>query len=112
MHKQPTYVAFNGKAYQYVIHPIHVKAGERVRLYLMNVGPNNATSFHIIGTILDKVWIDGNPANEFVGMQAVYLGPAQGAIIEFVLPEKGTYAFVDHSFADAEMGAQGLFVAE
>jgi nitrite reductase (NO-forming) len=112
MHKSPMYVAFNGKINQYAIHPIHVKAGERIRVYFLNVGPNNATSFHVIGTIFDKVWIDGNPANQFVGMQAVYLGPAQGAIMEFVLPEKGHYTFVDHSFADAEMGAMGAFEAD
>jgi hypothetical protein len=32
--------------------------------------------------------------------------------MEFVLPEKGTYTFVDHSFANAELGAAGAFVAE
>lgn len=110
--KQPTFVAFNGKVAQYILHPIHVKAGDRIRVYFMNDGPNNATSFHVIGTIFDKVWFDGNPRNEFEGMQAVYLGPACGAIMEFVLPEKGRYTFVDHSFADAEMGAMGQFVAE
>ncbi len=110
--KHPTYVTFNGKPAQYAIHPIHVKAGEKIRLYLLNAGPNNATSFHVIGTILDKVWFDGNPKNEMEGMQAVYLGPATGAVVEFVLPEKGKYTFVDHSFADAEMGAQGIFQAD
>jgi nitrite reductase (NO-forming) len=110
--KQPTYVTFNGKAGQYVVHPLHVKAGQRVRMYVLNVGPNNATSFHVIGTILDKVWLDGNPKNELVGMQSVYLGPACAAIVEFVMPEKGHYTFVDHSFADAEMGAIGTIAAE
>lgn len=110
--KQPTFVTFNGKAAQYVINPLKVKAGERIRLYVLNAGPNNATSFHIIGTILDKVWLDGNPRNELVGMQSVYLGPASSAIIEFVLPEKGRYTFVDHSFADTEMGAIGAFEAQ
>lgn len=110
--KQPTQVTFNGKVGQYVTHPLKVKAGERIRMYILNAGPNNATSFHIIGTILDKVWLDGNPANELVGMQSVNLGPASGAVIEFVLPEKGRYTFVDHSFADAEMGAIGAIEAE
>jgi nitrite reductase (NO-forming) len=109
--KQPAFVTFNGKAGQYVVHPLTIKAGERIRLYVLNAGPNNATSFHIIGTILDKVWLDGNPKNELVGMQSVFLGPASGAVIEFVLPEKGRYPFVDHSFADAEMGAIGSFLA-
>jgi nitrite reductase (NO-forming) len=112
MRKQPNLVAFNGKAGQYIIRPIRVKAGERIRLYFLNAGPNNISSFHVIGTILDKVWIDGNPANQFVGMQAVLVGPAQGAIMEFVLPEKGSYTFVDHSFANAEMGAAGVFAAD
>ena len=112
MKKQPNYMAFNGKVAQYVIRPIHVKAGERIRLYFLNVGPNNISSFHVIGTILDKVWLEGNPANEFRGMQAVLVGPAQGAVMEFVLPEKGSYTFVDHSFANAAMGAIGVFAAD
>lgn len=112
MKKQPSLVAFNGKVGQYIIRPIRVKAGERIRLYLLNAGPNNASSFHIIGTIFDKVWIEGNPKNELVGMDVVDLPPAMSAIVEFVLPEKGSYTFVDHSFADAEMGASGVFLAE
>lgn len=110
--KQPTFVAFNGKVGQYVVHPLKVKAGERIRVYLLNAGPNNATNFHVIGTILDKVWLDGNPKNELNGMQSVYLGPASGAVLEFVMPEKGSYTFVDHSFADATLGAIGIFDAE
>jgi nitrite reductase (NO-forming) len=110
--KQPSFVTFNGKVAQYVVHPLKVKAGERIRLYIMNDGPNNATNFHVIGTILDKVWLDGNPQNQLVGMQSVFLGPASGAIVEFIVPEKGTFTFVDHSFADADMGAIGAFRAE
>jgi nitrite reductase (NO-forming) len=110
--RQPNFVAFNGKVGQYVVHPIRVKVGERIRVYFLNVGPNNISSFHVIGTIFDKVWLDGNPANQFTGMQAVLVGPAQGAIMEFVLPEKGTYTFVDHSFANATMGAAGIFAAD
>ncbi|MEO6071508.1 MAG: multicopper oxidase domain-containing protein [Chitinophagaceae bacterium] len=112
MHKQPNFMAFNGKVGQYIIRPLHAKAGERIRIYFLNVGPNNISSFHVIGTILDKVWMDGNPANQMVGMQAVLVGPAQGAIMEFILPEKGKYTFVDHSFANAEMGAAGVLVAD
>jgi nitrite reductase (NO-forming) len=112
MKKEPNFVAFNGKVAQYFLKPIHVKAGERIRLYFLNAGPNNISSFHIIGTILDKVWLEGNPKNEMSGMQAVLTGPAQGAIMEFILPEKGRYTFVDHSFSNAEMGAMGVFVAD
>ncbi len=112
MKKQPVAVAFNGRIGQYLVHPLKAKAGERVRFYVMNDGPNNATNFHVIGTIFDKVYLDGNPFNELRGMQSVYLGPASGAVVEFILPEKGTYTFVDHSFANAELGAKGEIKAE
>ncbi len=39
----------------------------------------------------------------------LFILDSSGAIIEFVIPEKGRYTFVDHSFADAEMGAMGSF---
>lgn len=112
MKRLPSFVAFNGKPGQYIVKPLQAKANEKIRVYFLNVGPNNISSFHVIGTIFDKVWIEGNPANQMVGMQAVLVGPAQGAIMNFILPEKGRYTFVDHSFANAEMGAAGVFVAE
>ena len=110
--RHPSSVTFNGKVAQYILHPIKVKAGERIRMYVLNIGPNNISSFHVLGTILDKVWIDGNPKNELVGLQSVLIGPASAAIVEFVLPEPGRYPFVDHSFANAEAGATGEFLAE
>ena len=111
-HKDPMYVTFNGVPRQYVQHPLEVKAGERVRLYVLNAGPNGTSSFHVVGTIFDKVWLDGNPQNEMHGMQTVLLGAACGAIVEFVVPEAGTYPFVDHEFADVELGAVGLLEAK
>lgn len=110
--KEPMFVTFNGKPRQYVKDPLKVKAGDRVRLYVLNVGPNDQSSFHVVGTIFDKVWLDGNPANELRGMQTVLLGSSSGAIVEFVVPEKGTYTFLDHEFADVEAGALGLIKAE
>lgn len=110
--RQPMFVTFNGKYKQYVQKPLEVKAGDRVRLYILNAGANLTSSFHIVGTIFDKVWLDGNPHNELRGMQTVALGSSNGAIVEFVIPEKGTYAFVDHSFASVEQGAIGLIEAK
>jgi nitrite reductase (NO-forming) len=110
--RQPMFVTFNGKYKQYMQTPIEVKAGERVRLYVLNAGANLTSAFHVVGVIFDKVWIDGNPRNEMRGMQTVLLGPSSGAIIEFTVPEKGIYAFVDHSFASVEQGAIGLLEAK
>jgi nitrite reductase (NO-forming) len=110
--KEPMFVTFNGKPKQYVKTPLHVKAGERIRIYICNVGPCDQSSFHVVGTLFDKVWIDGNPSNQMVGLQTVLLGSSSGAIVEFVMPEKGSYPFVDHEFADVELGAVGIIIAE
>ncbi len=110
--KQPTYVTFNGKYKQYVKSPLMVNAGDRIRLYVCNVGPNNPSSFHVVGTLFDKVWLDGNPVNELRGMQTVLLGSSSSAILEFVIPEPGTYTFLDHELADMELGAVGLIIAK
>jgi nitrite reductase (NO-forming) len=105
--KRPAYVVFNGRAMRHMDEPLPARAGERVRLYVLNVGPNGTSSFHVIGTVLDRVWIDGNPANEMRGLQTVLLPASGGAIVEFVIPEDGIYTFLDHEFADAEVGALG-----
>jgi nitrite reductase (NO-forming) len=105
---QPTHTVFNGVHNGMVANPLAAKAGERVRLYVMNVGPSKTSSFHVVGTIFDRVWIEGNPKNQFVGMQTVLLGSSNSAIVEFMVPEEGSYIMVDHHFANASQGAIGL----
>jgi nitrite reductase (NO-forming) len=77
----------------------------------MNVGPSNTSSFHVVGTIFDRVWMDGNPDNQTRGMQTVLLGSSSAAIVEFIVPEAGGYVFVDHHFANASQGAVGVIAA-
>jgi len=110
--KQPTVVAFNGHKTALIDRPLVAKAGDRVRLYVHNIGPTDTSSFHFIGTIFDRVWYEGNPHNEMRGMQTVLLGASNGAVVEFVVPEPGQYAFVDHEFADATKGAVGKLVTD
>ena len=86
--RRPTRV-FNGRYNGMVDKPLPAKPGERVRLFVLNVGPSNTSSFHVVGTIFDRVWIEGNPDNQFRGMQTVLLGSSNGAIVEFVIPEAG-----------------------
>jgi nitrite reductase (NO-forming) len=109
--KAPSYTVFNGRYNKMVDTPLEAKPGERVRLFVMNVGPSNTSSFHVVGTIFDRVWIDGNPDNQFRGMQTVLLGSSGAAIVEFVIPEAGKYVMVDHHFANASQGAIGLIDA-
>ena len=105
---QPSYTVFNGMHNGIVRNPLPAKPGERVRLFVMNVGPSKTSSFHVVGTIFDRVWIEGNPDNQFRGMQTVLLGSSNSAIVEFMIPEAGQYIMVDHHFANASQGAIGL----
>jgi nitrite reductase (NO-forming) len=107
----PNYTVFNGMHNSMVRKPLPAKPGERVRLFVLNVGPSKTSSFHVVGTIFDRVWFDGNPDNQFRGMQTVLLGSSNGAIVEFVIPEAGQYIMVDHHFANASQGAIGLIDA-
>src|SRR5512141_1219335 len=107
----PNYTVFNGVHNGMIRKPLTAKAGERVRLYVLNVGPSKTSSFHVVGTIFDRVWIDGNPDNQFRGMQTVLLGSSGAAIVEFMIPEAGSYVMVDHHFANASQGAIGIIAA-
>jgi len=109
--KAPTYTVFNGRYNGMVDKPLPAKPGERVRLFVLNVGPSNTSSFHVVGTIFDRVWMDGNPDNQMRGMQTVLLGSSSGAIAEFFVPEAGSYVMVDHHFANASQGAIGIINA-
>ncbi len=105
---QPSYTVFNGAHNGMVGKPLPAKPGERVRLHVLNVGPSKTSSFHVVGTIFDRVWIEGNPDNQFRGMQTLLLGSSNSAIVEFMIPEAGSYIMVDHHFANASQGAIGL----
>jgi nitrite reductase (NO-forming) len=107
MAKQPSHVAFNGHVQALAASPLVANAGERIRLYFHNVGPSDGSSFHVVGTIFDRVFYEGNPANDWAGMQTVAFGASGGGVVEFIAPEPGKYIMVDHEFADAQRGAVG-----
>ena len=107
---EPDVIAFNGYGSQYKARPIRVKRGERIRVFVLAAGPNSWSAFHVVGTIFDKVWMDGiHPENMAVGMQTMNLSASQGAVGEFTLSEEGVYPFVSHDFTSAAKGAVGLF---
>ena len=111
----PDFVVFNGVANQYKDNPIAVPSKGRVRVFVLDVGPNIDSSFHIVGTIFDTVTkegiglVKGNAGGW--GSQAVDLSPAQGAIIEFSPAEDGMYPMVTHAFNFVGKGAIGIFMA-
>jgi nitrite reductase (NO-forming) len=111
----PDFVVFNGVAGQYKDNPLMVTTKGRVRVFVLDAGPNIDSSFHVVGTIFDQVIKEGIELQRGNaggwGSQAVDLSPAQGAIIEFSPQEDGMYPFVTHAFNFVNRGAVGVFMA-
>lgn len=108
----PDYVVFNGRVVQYAKHPITVAPNELLRLYLVNAGPNRVSSFHVVGGIFEKVFLDGSTTSPLTGVQTALVPVGGSGIFELRLREPGTYPFVTHAFADATKGAVGMLEAK
>ncbi len=111
MNNMPDYVVFNGYADQYTQAPLTVKAGQRIRLFVVNAGPSHFSAFHVIGAIFSDTYADGNPANHLQGNQTVTIPPGGGEVVELTIPEAGAYPVLTHSFMDATMGALAMIKA-
>jgi nitrite reductase (NO-forming) len=113
--ERPDAVVFNGYADQYLHRPLPARVGERVRVWLLDAGPNRATSFHVVGGQFDTTYAEGayllRPGRSTArgGAQSLGLLAAQGGFVELAFPEPGDYPFVSHVMVDAERGARGLF---
>jgi nitrite reductase (NO-forming) len=107
--KAPDVLAFNGYAAQYKEHPIAVRRGETIRMYVLNAGPSIWSAFHVIGTVFDKTMVEGTPGHD---AQTINLAPSQGGWVEFTLDQEGTYPFVTHAFGDMVKGAVGVLATE
>lgn len=106
---KPLYVMFNGKLFRYVENPIKARPGDYVRVYLLNVGPNTMSTFHLVGIVWDYAYWQGHPDNVFVGGQSVLAGPTDSWVIDFRAPEdEGNYLIVTHTFGTATRGAIGI----
>jgi nitrite reductase (NO-forming) len=106
----PDYVVFNGSANLYATHPLEVGVGELVRFYLVNAGPNRVSSFHVVGAVFDRIYLDGF-GTPLRGVQTFEVPVGGGMIFETRLAEEGIYPFVSHAFADATKGAVGMLRA-
>lgn len=110
--ERPDAVVFNGYVAQYTHRPLTARVGERVRIWLLNAGPNRPSAFHVVGVQFDTVYREGRwelRHDDSGAAQVLHLVPAAGGFVETVFPEAGTYPFVTHVMVDAERGARGFF---
>ncbi len=83
------YRFFNGRLEH---EALEVEVGDLIRVYHVNVGPG-VSAAHAIGSLLEQV-IDGADVRHAV--QTYGVPPGSGAILEFRVPEKGQYVYVNH----------------
>ncbi|MBV6323300.1 copper-containing nitrite reductase [Duganella violaceipulchra] len=107
--EKPTYVLFNGADGALTgNNALTAKANEKVRLYFGVGGPNITSSFHIIGTIFDRVYTEGGSHYQ-ENVQTTMVPAGGSTIVEFVPRVPGNLTLVDHSLTRAfNKGAIGL----
>lgn len=105
----PDEVVFNGVAFQYRDQPLVAKAGQRIRIYFVDAGPNLSSAFHVIGAIFSAVYPSGDMSQALTGVSTYNVAPGQGVIFDVVIPQPGKFSFVDHSMRSMMMGAAGVF---
>jgi len=107
---QPDAMVFNGYVSQYAFRPLTSRAGQRVRIWVLDAGPNRACAFHIVGAPFDTVYAEGRyqlRSGDPGGAQILNLAPASGGFVEARFTQPGSYSFLTHALADATLGARG-----
>ena len=104
----PDWVTWNGYAGQYVKHPLTANPGETVRFWVVAAGPSFDTDFHVVGTLLNRAWLDGDMTRYLRNVQTATVPAGGGGVFDVKIDEPGLYPFVSHSFASVDMGQAGL----
>lgn len=108
--EHPTYVLFNGSVGALVgDNALTANVGETVRLYFGVGGPNLTSSFHVIGEIFDRVWLEGGTRIAQENVQTTMVPAGGSTIVDFKVDVPGTFVLVDHSLSRAfNKGALGM----
>jgi nitrite reductase (NO-forming) len=111
--ENPTYVVFNGHTKSLIAeNALQAKAGDRVRIFFADGGPNLISSFHVIGEIFDKAWNLGALGSApLEGVQTILVPPGGATIVQFKIDVPGDYKIVDHSISRVSKGAVGTLSA-
>jgi nitrite reductase (NO-forming) len=104
----PDWTTFNGYANQYVTHPLTADPGETTRFWVVAAGPTLDTNFHVVGTIFDRAWVNGDMSQFQKGVQTVNVPAGGGAVFDVKIDGEGLYPFVSHAFAHVDLGQVGL----
>lgn len=103
--------AVNTVAFHYARHPIQVKVGELVRVYVTNMTEFDLiNSFHLHASMF-HLYRTGTSLDQFELTDTVIMGQGERAVLEFTLDDPGKYMFHAHQSEFAELGWMGFFEA-
>jgi len=103
------FYAVNGIPFHYQNHPIQIKIGEKVRVYLVNILEFDfVNSFHLHANFFNY-YPTGTSLIPSEYTDTVIQGQAQRGILEFSYKHPGMYMFHAHVTEFAELGWNGMF---
>jgi FtsP/CotA-like multicopper oxidase with cupredoxin domain len=99
----------NGKAFDYMIHPISIQAGKPYRIYLVNMLEFDlVNSFHMHGNMYNYTIAGTEETPNFI-TDLVTLAQGDRGVIEFKYDYPGKYMFHAHQTEFTDLGWMGLF---
>ncbi len=104
--------AANTVAFHYAKHPIQVKVGELIRIYLVNItefDPVNSLHLH---AGMYRLFRTGTRLDNYEYTDNVTMGQGERHVLEFNLEYPGQYMFHAHQSELAELGWMGMFEAK
>lgn len=116
--EEPTFATWNGRPGAIAgeralgAYDTSIEVNDTVRMFVGNAGPNLVSSFHVIGEIFDRVYVEGSFDLENENVQSTLI-PAGGAVgVEMTYEVPGTYIPVDHSIFRMNKGLVGEIVVD
>jgi nitrite reductase (NO-forming) len=104
----PDWVTWNGYAAQYKDHPLTATPGQTVRFWVVAAGPSLNTEFHVVGTLLNRAWVNADMTQYQHDIQTALVPAGGGGVFDVKIDHAGIYPFVSHSFASVNLGEVGL----
>ncbi|MGE5277498.1 MAG: copper-containing nitrite reductase [Acidobacteriota bacterium] len=113
MREHPEYVVFNGRVGSLTgENSLKARAGDEIRIFFANIGPNLVSSFHVIGEIFDRVYREGSLSSPTTNVQTTLVPAGSASVVEFRADVAGDYTLVDHSIFRMIRGAAGALRVE
>jgi FtsP/CotA-like multicopper oxidase with cupredoxin domain len=103
--------AVNTVAFHYAKHPIQVKVGEPIRIYLVNITEFDAINSLHLHAGMYKVFRTGTRLDQWEYTDNILMGQGERHVLEFTLEYPGLHMFHAHQSELAELGWMGFIEA-